>query len=998
MKLDIFTRAHTINPDRPKQDSAKASVPIPKWPPCICVFDTETTEDIEQNLEFGFYQFCVLTESGYETREEGILFADDLGDDAQFVMNRFAASHPAVIVGDGQEKLQVRSRADFVENILWPVLRQGGALVAFNLGWDLSRIATHWYGSRDGASFTFYLCRFKNKKLNKWAPSRYRPFIRRTSIDSKKSFYSIGFTLGDQQENDEYRNGRFIDVRTLAFALTNLSYNLERLCKDFGAPPGMAKLKYVPGPVTVQKLDYCRRDVIATLWALNILREEYEKHPIDLNPDKAFSPVSIAKSYMDAMGVIPPQRKFQIPPEINGAAMESFYAGRSETKIRKVKAPVVYLDFTSQYPSVNSLLDNQEILTADSLTFEDYTREAQAFLDSLSLEQLFNQEVWPQLRFFARIRPERDLLPVRARYDGVTTNIGFNYFTWNHSIFYAGPGLAASKILTGKSPLIEKAFRVVPHGKQKGLRPIALRGELTIDPVRDDFARQVIETRAKVKKSNPKLANFLKVFANGGFYGLFAEINPKSQKEDVPVKVVTGTEIYTSTTSDIEDKGRWYCPVIASLITSAGHLLLAMAERLVSDAGGTWVWSDTDALGVVSSKHGGLVECPVADGCDAVKALSWKQTRKKIVEPFEQLSPYDRSLMRDSFLKVEDLNFDQEGKQRQLYGFALSSKRYVLFTESANRERTIIKPSAHGLGYLIPPFDDPPERREKEGREFHLMNYQAWEWILAVELDGKRAAKRRRKKWFDIPAMMQLAITTPHVIRRLRKMPWARPMNFMQAPIIAPLTHSVGVHHDKFTLVGPRTDDAASWEDLTYYNLHDGKPFKLLNVKQRDGANRVIGRGYASILDAYRFHPEAKFLGPDGRPCGKDTRGLLQRMFIEGGDKQPIRKESNRRWVEGDDASLLSGDENDELDSTGTVFERDRGRKYHSSIVPVQSEIREWLKTVPLASIEKKYGIRRQVLRAARDGKPVQRRIRKKLQALYRNHVVQGNGALKSNF
>ena len=56
----------------------------------------------------------------------------------------------------------------------------------------------------------------------------------------------------------------------------------------------------------------------------------------------------------------------------------------------------------------------------------------------------------------------------------------------------------------------------------------------------------------------------------------------------------------------------------------------------------------------------------------------------------------------------------------------------------------------------------------------------------------------------------------------------------------------------------------------------------------------------------------------------------------------------------------------------------------------MQSEIREWLKTVPLARIEKKYRIRRQVLRSARDGKPVQRRIRKKLQALYRNHVVQG--------
>jgi hypothetical protein len=47
-------------------------------------------------------------------------------------------------------------------------------------------------------------------------------------------------------------------------------------------------------------------------------------------------------------------------------------------------------------------------------------------------------------------------------------------------------------------------------------------------------------------------------------------------------------------------------------------------------------------------------------------------------------------------------------------------------------------------------------------------------------------------------------------------------------------------------------------------------------------------------------------------------------MSIKGEIKQPIRKESNRRWAEGDDVSLLSSNENEELDSTGTVFKRDK--------------------------------------------------------------------------
>jgi len=34
------------------------------------------------------------------------------------------------------------------------------------------------------------------------------------------------------------------------------------------------------------------------------------------------------------------------------------------------------------------------------------------------------------------------------------------------------------------------------------------------------------------------------------------------------------------------------------------------------------------------------------------------------------------------------------------------------------------------------------------------------------------------------------------------------------------------------------------------------------------------------LLDSYQNHPEAKSLGPNGRPCDFDTRGLLQRAQI----------------------------------------------------------------------------------------------------------------------
>lgn len=56
----------------------------------------------------------------------------------------------------------------------------------------------------------------------------------------------------------------------------------------------------------------------------------------------------------------------------------------------------------------------------------------------------------------------------------------------------------------------------------------------------------------------------------------------------------------------------------------------------------------------------------------------------------------------------------------------------------------------------------------------------------------------------------------------------------------------------------------------------------------------------------YRNHPEAKSLGPDRRPCGAETRGLLQRAHvIANWPPIYIGKESDKHWEEGEDLGLL---------------------------------------------------------------------------------------------
>ena len=990
MKLDFSCRVHTVNPSDLIQEEQDTKSDQPRMAPSVVVLDAETKETLGLEFEFGCSAYCEWVNGSQVVREVTIIYRDDLEHKYQRVIRRYVDAHQTHLLDRSQPLLRARTRTDFVKNVLWTTLRAGGAVVAQNLGFDISRISTHYSAMHDGKSFKFFTLDYLDKKAGKRKPSSVVPAIVRTAIDSKKSFYGLKFSFArkadgrpvlSEEEIAEFRKSRFIDVRTVAFAETNESHSLESLCRTFHAPPEIAKLKYVPGSITPEKIHYCYRDVKATLWALNTLAVEFLRHPIDLPIDKAFSPVSLAKSYLEKMNITPPS-KFNIPPEIQAAAMEAFYAGRAETKIRKWEMPIVYLDFSSQYPSVFQLLRGQEILIAESLTFEECTAEAQAFLDRLTLDDLFERDIWrEQLRFFAQVVPDGDILPVRAPYNGKTLNIAFNNFICDQPVFYAGPALAAAKILgNGKTPKVLKAFRVVPDRIQNGLRPVLLRGEVEIDPLKYDMAQKVVETRYQVKESNRTLANFLKVMANGGmFYGLFAEVSPEREDEEVKAQVFTGSETFISTTKDIEKKGNWYCPILASLIVGGGHLLLAMAERVVRDAGGCHVLMDTDSIAVVSSEHGGLVSCPggphrMPDGREAVKALTWQETLEKVVEPFDQLHPYDRDAVKDHFLKVDEVNLGPDGQQRQLHAFSISSKRYDLHTYTADGRRVIVKVSAHGLGYLMPPFDDPPELRNIEGREEHKWIYEAWQWILARELDGEEAVQQYRKSWFDYPAMMQLTVTTPHVIKHLKHMPWARPMNFMNAPIVAHALLPSSV--EDLSLVGRYDPDHNAWSDAVYYDRHDGTPYYI-------GAEpgKVPYRSYGSILQSYRLHPESKFLGPDGAPYGPDTQGLLKRMTVEGCVKHPLRKESNRRWAEGNDLSLI---EEDEDDVTGKVFTRDRKRSRHHTKQPLPTEAREWLKTLPLKLVARELHIDRNSLRKGRDGKPLARNTRKKLLLLFR--------------
>src|SRR5215467_12117226 len=609
---DLHLRAHIVSPETVSEEDRKPPKrrsPPKLWPAYALVWDTETLLDLEQKLTFGIWRFCRVRGSDYAAIQEGIFYHDELAPKDVQTIRGYVKRHPADGVLAGAEtELAVLSRTEFVEKVFWESVRAGALIVGFNLSFDVSRISTHWTTAHNGG-FSFVLSQLTKRRI----ANIHRPRIRIAPLNGVAEQIELT-AVQRKNEQHRWRRGRFLDLHTLAFALTDSSYSLAGAIEAFDSKP--EKMEHDPtGRVTENEINYARQDVRATLGLLNALKHEYELHPIDLPPDRAYSPASIGKAYLREMGIVEPMRKFKdMPPKIHGIAMSAYYGGRAECRIRRWPVPVVPVDLTSEYPSVDALLGIWDVLTAKQLTIEDATKEVRSLLASVTLENLFQPEIWKEFKFYAQIVPDQDILPVRSVYDGKsgTCNIGLNKLRWKQPIWVAGPDLVASVLLSGYIPDVRKAIRIVPHGRQGGLESVRLRSAITVDPETEDFFTRVIEYR-KQNKHDDRLQYFLKILANSTSYGTYLELNPVKvdTKQRPRITVHSGEHVFDQVAPDtIEQPGRFYFPLLGALITAGGRLLLAMIEKCVRDAGGTYMCCDTDALIIVASKAGGTVQLP----------------------------------------------------------------------------------------------------------------------------------------------------------------------------------------------------------------------------------------------------------------------------------------------------------------------------------------------------------------------------------------------------
>lgn len=899
----------------PKENSSRRKTLKPSdWE---LIFDTETTADAAQRLRFGVYQLRV---NGF-LAEQGLFYhpKEQLEGDNE-LLRKYAE----------RNKLERLSVEEFVRDRFIRIGYEiGGAIIGFNLPFDISRLAidqsrarkvvrTHKKTGKRSVDrsmvggFTFKLLRGDEY-----------PHVRIKHLSRRAAF--INFAMPAEQattektnktEAREFARGTFLDVKTLAAALTAKSHSLKSLAKALGVARKKPFDEF-DGPLTEEFIDYAVRDVDVTAQCYDALKARYQTHELKQTlPHKIYSEAGLGKAYLRQTGV-KPWRVVQpdFSPAIIGAIMSSYFGGRAEVHIRRETVRTIYCDFASMYPTVCTLMGLWRFVIANGVEVEDATHDVNTFLDAINLDMLKQQEAWLGLHVLVKVKPDADIFPVRARYSKEPIpNIGLNYLSADEGLWFTLADCIASKLLTGKAPTVLEAIRFKPKNIQDGLNPVNIAGNpaFRVDPNQtdraNDFYKRVIDRRREVKaelrqakRDNDKgriraleseqLA--LKILANATSYGIFIELNVEDMDEDdKPFEVHTGQGSFTAKPEKREAPGEYFHPLLATLITGAARLMMAITERLILDRSLDWAFCDTDGIAITLPK--GEPEDTFESKVQDIRG--W----------FEGLNPYDA---KGSILDLEDENFQPRTKiSEPLYCFAVSAKRYALFNRGPEGELVIRKASAHGLGHLLAPYkeevidEDADDDEDEDGRPSGVDLWQEDLWreiIKAAESENPRHVAFDWHANLSKPAASGYASTKPEILD------WFKTYNKERN-----YDEQVKPFNFLLTFQGKRREDLQFEDPDRIWNPreHEAKPTApydknpqkaLGTLFDRDTGEPIapeVLRTYREALRQYHIHPEAKFL--QGRQMDS---GATRRRHVFADVILAIGKEANE--IEEDETS-----------------------------------------------------------------------------------------------
>jgi hypothetical protein len=498
-------------------------------------------------------------------------------------------------------------------------------------------------------------------------------------------------------------------------------------------------------------------------------------------------------------------------------------------------------------------------------------------------------------------------------------------------LWYAGPDLAALTVLSRRSTRLRRAL-VFEFGRRlHSLRPVELPDGTLLDPRSDDPNQRLIEARKRLEQRHDlpegervRADRFLKVVANS-LYGITAEMNRQDLRDPVEIEV-HGLWQFEKPLPTPEVPGDFFNPFRAALTTAWARLMLALLERLLTEAGGFYIAMDTDSMLIVSAPEQGLYACPggphrLPDGSEAVLALSWGEL-EGLLRQFDPIRQFDTELVPD-FWKIEKINHedsDPSRRRRQLWCLAISAKRYAVFADrggglrpvaiadadegdsdaaslislrpdgTESQELELVDRREHGLGHLLNPTDPNSDSRD--------WITDAWGYLEALA----RGETPEAPAWFTLPAMSRITLSTPDLRKPFETFnqgkPYAdqiKPFNFLMRPQPDHSTLPPGAEPP--SLVAAYNDNPATWLTTSYLDTNDntGTP-RTITTGRRDPAepHTIKVKTYGEVITSYWNHEEAKSLAPDGAPCRADTRGLLRRRRIKLVQLLHLGKEGNK--------------------------------------------------------------------------------------------------------
>ncbi|WP_210484649.1 hypothetical protein [Microvirga antarctica] len=896
----ISLRAYVTRPPKEAKRSRQSTDRLPRTPASewVLVFDCETRTTPDQRLRFGAYQ---LRYRG-QIWERGVFYEPAvLSLDEETLLRNFIGNDPP---GPDGERVCFRTRSEFVEEVFYQSAFDVGAqIVGFNLPFDLSRLAIRHSSARGSmrGGFSLELAGSREHIVVKHLSQRaalIRFAGKRLTRGGKGDFNPDENHEVDREAGPD--RGYFVDVKTLAAALTSGSHSLDSLCRLLEVPTAKEASDDHGGPLTDEYVRYALRDVQTTWECFAKLAKRFSTFGlVGTGLYDLYSEASLGKAYLKTMG-IKPWRDVQpdFPPHLIGHILSAYYGGRSEVHIRREIVPVIHCDFLSMYPTVCTLMSLWTFVRADGIKSADRTKEIRQLVATPRaqlVERLRHKEGWQGLTALVQVRPKRNLSPVRAEYaDAETATIGLNFLTSDEPMWFTLADVLASRILTGETPEIVSAIQFEPSQQQTDLMTIKVAGR-EIDPASDDFYQRLIIHRnalkAQLKSASdterPALKadeQAIKVLANATSYGIFVELNGEEYNAAKPMLAYgAGPKPLKFSSKKFEKPGRYFHPLLGTLITGAARLMLALAEHQVAEQKLDWAFCDTDSIAI-------------ANRC-GLPPDEFKSRALLVRDWFKDLNPYDEDR---SILQLEDVNFPV-GKAGDLASLepplclAVSAKRYVLFNRNGTAN-IIRKASGHGLGHLLAPYDELAVQRRARIERIGVPLWQEDLWqeiIRAAQSDTPDQTRFMEMTGFDAPAGSQYAATTPELLS------WFKGYNERQ-----PEGHRVFPFGFLLSLQAKSRLEMAKDqpEGLSdqLWRMREPRPAAPFFKRSTDAKDHAFDRdldipipaswlkSHGRSLIRYHMHPETKFRGGEA-----DQRGPLTRRHVFALSHRSIGKESD---------------------------------------------------------------------------------------------------------